>query len=44
MTTSPSRGVMICPTILQEAILDVITSETAEDANLDVRDKLSGGG
>jgi len=39
----PLAGRHVCPTILQDAILYVITSETAEDTNLEVRDKLSGG-
>jgi hypothetical protein len=43
MTNSLSPGVMIYPTVLRDAILYVITSETAEDTDLDVRDKLSGG-
>ena len=43
MAGNSSPGVMIYPRVLQDAILYVITSETAEDTNLEVRDKLSGG-
>jgi len=43
MAGNSSPGVMIYPRVLQDAILYVITSETAKDVNLDLRDKLGGG-
>lgn len=36
-------GVMIHPTVLRDAILYVMTSESAADSEIDFRDKLSGG-
>jgi hypothetical protein len=37
-----SPGVLIFPTVLADSILYVITSESASDTNVDLRDKLTG--
>ncbi len=42
LATRLSPGVMIYPTVLQDAVLYVITSESADDAEIDLRDRASG--
>ena len=37
-----SPGVMVYPVVLQDSVLYVMTSETADDAKVDLRDKLTG--
>ncbi|MGE5205937.1 MAG: hypothetical protein ACM3PW_10000 [Chlamydiota bacterium] len=38
----PAHGVLIYPTVLQNAVLYVLESESAEAANIDLRDRLTG--
>jgi hypothetical protein len=37
-----SPGVLIYPTVLQDSVLYVMTSDSADDAKIDLRDKLTG--
>jgi hypothetical protein len=43
LTTKLSPGVLVYPTALQDAVLYVIVSDNAEDTDIDLRDKLTGG-
>jgi hypothetical protein len=40
--TPLSSGVMVYPTVLQDSILYVMTADTADDAQIDLRDNLTG--
>jgi hypothetical protein len=37
-----SPGVLVFPTVLEDSVLYVMTSDSAEDSNVDLRDKLTG--
>ena len=42
LTTALSPGVLVYPIVLNDSVLYVMESDSAEDANLDFRDKLTG--
>jgi hypothetical protein len=37
-----SPGVLVFPIVLEDSVLYIMTSETADDAKIDLRDKLTG--
>jgi len=37
-----SPGVLVFPTIMQDSVFYVVVSDSAEDAKIDLRDKLTG--
>ena len=44
LQTQLSPGVLVYPTVLDDSVLYVMTSDSAEDAKIDLRDKLTGAG
>ena len=43
MTAAVSPGVLVYPIVLEDSVLYVLESDSAEDADIDLRDKLTGG-
>jgi len=42
ITSAVSSGVLIFPIELQDSVLYILVSDSADDANLDIRDKQTG--